>query len=141
MNILMVVLAPILWIGFAILEGIREGYFYNYRDTKDLEYSKDLHPLYTMQRSVMAIGLCLGLAIIGGWWSLLALASFGLVFPLFHDGFYYVTRNNIDSKIYPDRFKTDKNTTTAKISVQRFAWRLVAAIGGVIAYGAFCFFG
>jgi len=136
-KISLLIILPIIWIAFSILEGIREGYTYAYRDSKDDGYKKDLHPLFTIQRGLMVIALLIPLICIAKYYVLLEALAFALVFPLIHDGMYYVTRHRINNDVYKDGFLTDKNTSTAKISFQRFFHRLGLAMLACVAYGLF----
>ncbi len=46
-------------------------------------------------------------------WSLILPITLAFVFPFIHDGFYYMKRNDLDARIYPQRFKADSSTSTA----------------------------
>lgn len=137
MIIAILIILPVLWLIYAALEGVKEGYLYNYRDENDLAYGKDLHPLFTFQRVAVIAIAAIPLLIPGKWYfAPIALVGLALVFPLVHDGYYYLTRNKIDETIYPQGFFTDRSTSTAKISLSRIQ-RIYAAMAGCIAYGVY----
>lgn len=138
MDILIFILTPALWILFSLIEGTREGYLFAYRDSDDPGYMKDLHPLFTLQRAIVVIALLLPFLFLARWYFLpIAALAFACVFPLVHDGFYYMTRNSLEKSIYPEGFRTDDNTSTAKISIKSFFQRIYLTMGGAVVYGIF----
>ena len=135
--IAVLIIVPLLWIVYSAIEGIKEGYLYNYRNTGDPSYGTNLHPLFTAQRTtVAAIALILFVVISKWYFSPIPMVAFMLVFPLVHDGFYYMTRHKIDKNVYPMGFLTDKSTSTAKISLSRIQ-RIYAALAGCVVYGIY----
>jgi hypothetical protein len=138
MTVLILILAPALWLAYSLMEGTREGFLYAYRDADDPGYAKNLHPLFTAQRAVVVLALLLPMLVISKWYfAPIAALSWMMVFPLVHDGFYYMTRNDLDGSVYPDRFRTNRNTSTAKISFESFFRRIYLAMAACVVYGIF----
>lgn len=113
----MIIGLTILWVAYALLEGNREGYFYGY----SISYApkKNLHGLFTLQRSIVLIfiGTCLFLSHYYLLRDLSILFGLSLIFPFFHDGIYYITRHKINPLIYPEGWLSESTTSTAKIEL------------------------
>lgn len=124
-----ILITTALFIGYSILEGFREGkYFYFRNQCFDREHQKyDIHNYFAAQRGIVIILLC----IMHKWYVAIGL-FFGLsaIFPFFHDGQYYATRNNIKNAIYRKRWK-DYGDGSAKMD---FTWkeRVIMLIIGTI---------
>lgn len=132
----------LLWIGYSILEGIKEGYLYAYRDPDDDGYDMDLHGIFFEQRVIVSSMIVLPMFFYISWYlPLIFLTANAMIFPLLHDGFYYETRKDLsDGKIYPKGFLMDGNQSTAKISIKSSFGRIFLAMGGCIAYGFYFHF-
>jgi hypothetical protein len=135
-TIFYLILIPLLWIGYSMLEGTREGYLYAYRDSNDLAYDKDLHLIFSVQRGIMLAATMLPFT---AYWYFIPIGIIALaaLFPIIHDGFYYITRHRIDSSVYKYGFVSNNNTSTAKISIKSFIQRFYLALIGAIIYGVF----
>jgi len=61
--------------------------------------------------------------------------SLALLFSFFHNGVYFMTRNKLDSKIYPKGFWDDSTSSTAKLDLNVKSRIILAVIGciGIIA--------
>lgn len=122
-----------LWILYAILEGIREGFLWHYRlksDIQDDDYDF-LHDLFFIQRLIVAIVF----SFFVDWTSdgflecIPYIVALGLCFPFFHNGYYYNTRNNMDPTLYPKRFRDFSTTSTARTAkLLTFRNRLIGLI-------------
>jgi hypothetical protein len=66
--------------------------------------------------------------------NLLYLLAAALVLPLFHDGFYYLTRHLLDNRFYPDGFSNDKSKTSDAIFSFSFPGRVILFILGIGVY-------
>lgn len=131
---------PILWLVYSALEGVKEAYLYNYRDSDDLAYDKDLHPLFMVQRAAVMLMAYIAFIQVSTWYfALIPLLAFAFVFPLVHDGFYYWEYHRIDEKIYPHGFVTDDNTSTARLSIESPVIRYFFALAGCVIYGVFIY--
>ena len=128
MKLLFEIAVPFLWLVSAVFFGIIEGYLYNYRDSKDIKYKFDLHKTFTFQRAIVLIGIALPFILYSEWYYLpIILLSMIFLFPLIHDGSYYMTRHSIDKKLYKDGFLAESKSSTAKIELGLFQ-RIILAI-------------
>lgn len=112
----------IAWIIFSIYEGKREAWYFHekYKSNKS---TKDIHYYFTIQRISVGLVFLLSLISIEFTWinlfnSLLAVIMLIAMFPFWHDGYYYLERNNLNSSIYKKRFK-DFNDSSA---IFDFTW-------------------
>lgn len=90
---------------------------------------KDLHPHFFWSRSlvgsIFSYSICQSNLII--WFFIMI--SFGLIFPFFHNGLYYYTRNKIDSNKYPLGFMDMSSTSIAKINFTFSVRSIMLSIG------------
>jgi len=134
------IVIPALWIAYSIIEGTREAYLYAYRAADwDPGYSlikttKNLHPLFVAQRAIVAGALLMCFTF--HWYLIFALAAFALVFPVVHDGVYYLTRHQLDPAVYKLGFLDTSKTSTARFTFGLYT-RLYMAIAGCACYGVF----
>lgn len=104
----------ILWIAYSLFEGFREAYYFSVKSKNGAHKNVDEHWFFASQRFAVVLISSIGFFASGlGWHSLLL--SFGLccVFPFFHDGMYYKTRNKLDG-IYTKTWLDHSATSTAK---------------------------
>jgi hypothetical protein len=95
-----------LWSAYAELEGSREGYLYDAITRSNKKYV-NIHWIFFLQRGFV-------LLIIGALLHTFVLPiALALIFPYFHDGAYYCQRNDIESSVYPKRWKDSSTTSTA----------------------------
>jgi len=95
----------------------RESYYF------DIQYRvkhkhPNLHPMFSIERSalfsiLLTIGFFNGLKIIPGLF--LALTSL-LCFDFLHNGFLYTFRNNLNPKVYLERFKANESDTSEALT-------------------------
>jgi hypothetical protein len=92
---------------------------------------KDLHPHYFWMRSIVggsfALGMCDGNIL--KWF--IIVTCLGLMFPFFHNGFFYRTRNQIDNTKYPLGFRDMSTTSIANVNFT-FLIRTVMMVLGLI---------
>ena len=120
-----------LWIAFASVSGILEAIYFSKR-RKAIVWSYDIHVWLTVLRSIVAAPLCLYVLFkYGILESILTATTFVLVFPFFHDGFYYSFRELLRAGTYPKYFFDQSTTTSAKISL-KFSLRATLLIIGII---------
>ena len=123
-----------LFILYSVIEGIREGLYYDlkYKTTKG-----DLgeHTLFTVQRCVFVLFMFSLSFLINSnpIYTLIETFFIILMFPYFHDGAYYMTRNNANSDIYKKRWRDNSITSTAKFEI-KYPLRISLFIGGVVCY-------
>ena len=105
----------ILWILYAVWEGLREGRYWYYKNLNeknkdDIVWVTDEHNLFTIQRATVLIGFTIAAS---NWWMILIGM---LVFPFFHDGSYYHHRNKIQPNIYPKGWFDHSKKSTARLT-------------------------
>lgn len=107
----MVIELYIIWILFAISDGIEEAKIFEYKGV-DIKWHTSIHAFFTIQRSVVLLGLSW---LVGDMYSAgLFMLSAALSFPFWHDGSYYQTRHFLDKPAY--NFFSQSTTTNAKFS-------------------------
>jgi len=127
------------WIIYSSLFGYCDAYYWYGANVakylvKDFKF-KDLHPHYFWMRSIVgsvfAYSICDGTFF--NWF--LTILCFGLMFPFFHNGFFYKTRNEIDNTKYPLGFRDMSTTSIAKVNFTFGLRSLMMGIGlvGLIA--------
>jgi hypothetical protein len=125
------------WIVYSSLFGKCDAWYWYYGN--QCKYAlkdklKDLHPHYLLSRSIVGLTSGLLMASILNqnlFFGVLYTISLGLILPFFHNGFYYMERNNINPSVYPKRFK---DMSTSSIAPVNFTYnlRLLMALLGVI---------
>lgn len=125
-----ILLISFLW---AYLEGKREAQYFHYKwSLPNPTKIKDEHVHFTLQRSLyVIISSLLGFLIFNWWVGILTFISISLSFSFFHNGSYYLRRNQMNNKIYSLKWKDESTTTTAKISLN-YKKRLLLLIVGII---------
>lgn len=129
--ILTYIIVYVLWILYSCVEGCREGLYYDIA-SKEGNGIKELHKMYTGQRALVVMSIMFLVARQDGLYSLIYFFSFVLSFSFWHDGFYYITRNKLDSGIYKERFKAESTTSTAKIELDYFTRMCMFVFGFVL---------
>lgn len=94
---------------------------------------EDEHLMFTIQRSMVAIFATVACTLGMGLWGLLGFIPLPLVFSFFHNGYYYVRRNQLDDSIYQKGWWDQSTTTTAKVSFGPVVRTVLAAIGVALA--------
>jgi len=121
------------WIIYSSLFGYCDAYYWygasvSKYSVKDFKF-KDLHPHYFWMRSIVgsvfAYSICDGTFF--NWF--LTILCFGLMFPFFHNGFFYKTRNEIDDTKYPLGFRDMSTTSIAKVNFTFGLRSLMMGIG------------
>ncbi len=110
MVLLTLILTNIIWVGYSLTEGIREGFYWNYENKNKRVCDFDINPIFNLQRFLVLLVTGGLLVFTLGYFSLFSLACMILMFPFFHNGTYYYTRNKLDSNFYPKRW-TDESKT------------------------------
>lgn len=125
-----ILLISFLW---SYLEGKREAQYFHYKwSLPNPTKIKDEHPYFTLQRGLYVITSSLLCGFVFDWWiGILTFISISLSFSFFHNGSYYLRRNQMNNEIYPLKWKDESTTTTAKISLN-YKKRLILLIVGII---------
>ena len=104
-----VILLTLFWVLYAVLEGWREAhYFHRIMDT-DKKTGKMLHAWWNVQRALVVAAMFVAYS---SWW----IIGLGLLFPFFHDGMYYFTRNKLNNVNYPKKWLAQSSTSTALLT-------------------------
>ena len=130
------IISTVCWIIYSIFEGKREAWFYH-TYSKPVNLNKDIHFYFTVQRMSVCVPFILMNLSFEYWFItaaeivLLTVLFLG-IFVFFHDGFYYLERNNQNMLIYKLRFR-DYNDSTA---IFDFKWneRVIFFIGSILAF-------
>lgn len=125
MDIINKFLVLAIWNIYSIYEGKRGAYYYQILGVFGLN-RPNIHWIYALQRGLFLIVIGLYL------WSIVIPISLALIFPFFHDGFYYMKYNDLYPVVYPERFKASSTTSTA---VMEFNWKtrcIMFAIGFIL---------
>ena len=118
-----------LWVVYSILEGMREGYYYDAAMRSDKPYP-NIHWIYFLQRGIV-------LFLVGVFMhSVILPMSLLFIFSYVHDGSYYTQRNDIDVRAYPRRFKDHSTTSTAFFELT-YMERVAFALTGCVFFIAY----
>jgi len=100
----------ILWIIYASLEGIREGYYFHYKTKVATRINE--HIMFTIQRVIVWIPFSF-LLLLGLERKIEYLNPIFLIFlfMLPHNGFYYLTRDKLDNS-YPNGFFSNSSDSS-----------------------------
>jgi len=110
MIILLLFIINLIWIGYSMAEGFREGFYWHYRNNSRRDCSFEINRIFGLQRSLVLM-LIFGFLFNNiGWYSLLYMISISMTFSYFHNGTYYLTRNKLDDKMYPNTWKDESKT-------------------------------
>ena len=133
---------------FASFDGIIEAILFYENINSSKTYTGNLHPLFVCMRSCFWASTALVMFLINSYlfkydtesnlfFVAVALVAEFMVFPFFHDGFYYWARNYLDKSTYPKGF-FDYSTTSNAIINLTFYERLIVFLLGLAAYSS-CF--
>lgn len=121
------------WIIYSSIFGYTDAWYWYSANVgkysvKDFKF-KDLHPHFFWVRSL--VGSIFSLVIcessIINWF--LIMICFGMIFPFFHNGVFYKTRNEIDPTKYPLGFRDMSTTSIAKINFTFLIRSVIFLIG------------
>jgi hypothetical protein len=137
----MIAILNIIWVIYSMLEGFREGFYWNYRANSIIEDDFEIHPIFSAQRGIVLILIGLLLFKLISWISIVNVIGMMLIFSFFHNGTYYCTRNRLDNNIYKLRWKDQSTTSTAKMTkIMTYRNRLIFMIVGVLIQFTYLFF-
>ena len=123
----------LLWIIYSSLFGYCDAWYwyganvakYSVRDFK----FKDLHPHYFWMRSIVGSVFAYSICDMNLLKWFLIMVCFGMVFPFFHNGFFYKTRHEIDNTKYPLGFRDMSTTSIAKVNFTFGIRSIILGIG------------
>lgn len=110
MIIITLLLVNLIWIAYSMIDGFREGFYWHYRNNSRRTCEFEINRIFSLQRSLVILLISGFLVHILGWYSLISTISMIMLFSYFHNGTYYLTRNKLDDKMYPMRWKDESKT-------------------------------
>ena len=133
MEIYYKIILLISWIFYSLLNGMRDGYFYHYRNTSIKMKGENIHWLYSCERVIVG-ALIVWLHSL--YFSSLNTSIFGLslvlVFSFFHNGIYYELRKKLsDKNLYPKGFWSSSTSSEALLELNNVSRIFLAITGGM----------
>ena len=110
MVLITLIIMNLIWIGYSLTEGIREGFYWHYENISRKVCDFDINPVFNLQRALVLLISGGFMVQILGWYSLFSLLSMILMFSFFHNGTYYYTRNKLSDKTYEKGWKDESRT-------------------------------
>ena len=133
MVLMTLIMMNIVWIGYSLTEGIREGFYWHYENISKKVCDFDVNPLFNLQRALVLL-ISGGFMVHSlGWYSLLSLLSMILMFSFFHNGTYYHTRNKLGCKIYEKGWKDESKTFPQLTPLMTYNKRTITMSIGILA--------
>lgn len=127
------ILANILWILYSTLEGLREGFYWHFKSNSRRDCTFEIHPIFALQRGLVLLSIGGFLYYTIGLYSITSIINMALMFSFFHNGTYYYTRNKLDERLYPLKWKDQSSTSTAKLTkIMTYRNRMIFMALGVI---------
>jgi hypothetical protein len=124
----------VLWIIYSSVFGYCDAwYWYSANVGKYCDRTflfKDLHNHYFLKRTIVGLVFSFSMSQTNLWIWFPVLVCLGMIFPFFHNGFYYKTRNQIDPTKYPLGFRDMSQTSIAPINFT-FLFRTILLILGL----------
>lgn len=110
------ILMAITWIVYAVLEGVRDGYFYHYRNTSTSIMTENIHFIYLIQRALFWMSIIIIHGTLYNIIDTIAYAfSLAFMFSFLHNNVYYETRNRLSPGVYPKGWRSISTTSEAKM--------------------------
>jgi len=80
------ILTNLIWVGYALTEGIREGFYWHYENNSRRACEFDINPIFNLQRALVMLIMGGFMVHTLGLFSLFSLACMFLMFNFFHNG-------------------------------------------------------
>ena len=133
MIIITLLLTNLIWIAYSMIDGFREGFYWHYRNNSRRTCEFEINRIFSLQRSLVILLIAGFLVYTLGWFSLISTISMIMLFSYFHNGTYYLTRNKLDDKMYPMRWKDESRTLPVFYSgLMKYNKRTVLMILGLV---------
>ena len=133
MIIITLLLANLIWIAYSMIDGFREGFYWHYRNNSRRTCEFEINRIFSLQRSLVILLIAGFLVYTLGWFSLISTISMIMLFSYFHNGTYYLTRNKLDDKMYPMRWKDESRTLPVFYSgLMKYNKRTVLMVLGLL---------
>lgn len=133
MVLITLIIMNLIWVGYSLTEGIREGFYWHYENISKKVCDFDVNPVFNLQRALVLLISGGFMVQILGWYSLLSLLSMILMFSFFHNGTYYYTRNKLSGKIYEKGWKDESRTFPPFTPLMTYNKRTLAMGIGILA--------
>ena len=133
MVLLTLIIMNLIWIGYSLTEGIREGFYWHYENISRKVCDFDINPVFNLQRALVLLISGGFMVQILGWYSLFSLLSMILMFSFFHNGTYYYTRNKLSGKTYEKGWKDESRTFPPFTPLMTYNKRTIAMSIGILA--------
>jgi hypothetical protein len=136
---IIIILNYILWLFCPFIDGLTEGFLWTLNAPNPIprKWNHGIHKAFLAQRFVWWLCSCAIIFFASNDWLITGLygLSIGLVFPFFHLGVMYETRNMLDGS-YKDGFFSDpSDTSEAKINIS-YRIRLIWALTSMLIFAA-----
>lgn len=110
MTLLTLLIVNIIWIVYAMSDGFIEGFYFHFKNNSRRTCEFEINQMFSLQR-ILVLVLISGLLVhVLGLHSLTVVISLMLTFSFFHNGTYYLTRNKLDDRMYPLKWKDESRT-------------------------------
>jgi hypothetical protein len=133
MVLITLIIMNLIWVGYSLTEGIREGFYWHYENISKKVCDFDVNPVFNLQRALVLLISGGFMVQILGWYSLLSLLSMILMFSFFHNGTYYYTRNKLSGKTYEKGWKDESRTFPPFTPLMTYNKRTLAMGIGILA--------
>lgn len=133
MIIFILLLTNLIWIAYSMMDGFREGFYWHYRNNSRRTCEFEINRIFILQR-FLVLSLVAGLLVYSlGWYSLISTLSMMMMFSYFHNGTYYLTRNKLDDKMYPNKWRDESRTLPVFYSgLMKYNRRSILMILGLV---------
>lgn len=133
MIIITLLLANLIWITYSMMDGFREGFYWHYRNNSRRTCEFEINRVFSLQRSLVILLIAGFLVHTLGWISLISTISMVMLFSYFHNGTYYLTRNKLDDKMYPMKWKDESKTLPVFYSgLMKYSKRTILMLIGLL---------
>lgn len=132
MILLTLLITNIIWIGYSLTEGIMEGFYWNYENKSKRVCEFNVNRIFNLQRLLVFLITGGFLVHTLGYYSLFCLISMFLIFPFFHNGTYYYTRNKLDNNLYKKRWVDESKTFPPFSLLTTYKRRTIAMSVGIL---------
>jgi hypothetical protein len=119
------IFAAIIYAAWCIMEGERSAYYYTRMDNPKTKQLPNAHPLFTANRSMVLLIMALSCG------AIVAVAA-ALMFPFFHDGYYYSGRNTWNPEVYTDGFSSEPSDTSTALMDISYRTRTIMFLAGLV---------
>ena len=121
-------LLVLLWVGLCLVfagRGVEQGILWSKKGADAFTWNE--HLVLGIVR-VLTLAVIILAGVIGGamgWWQVFVISAiFVPAFWFCHNTAYYLTRNSIDSDVYPNWFSAESTTSTSRFNMP-FLWRVI----------------